>query len=333
MRFLMILLAAIMCVTSAFALTPIKFSLDWKFEGPAAPYFVALDKGYFEAEGLDVTIDTGKGSLEAIPRVTGGAYEFGFADINSLIKFRDKNPTIDLKGILMVYNNPPFAIISLNKSGVVRPKDLEGKILGAPAPDGAYAQWKAFVAANNIKANKVIIENVGFPVREPMLAAGEVDAITGFSFSAFLNLKSKGVKEEDINVMLMSDYGLKLYGNTVIVNPEFATENPQLVKGFVKAIIRGWLDTIADPNSAIDHLMKRNKIARRNVELERLEMAIRDNVITAEVKERGFGDVEGGRLAASINQVGLTYDFSNKPTGASVFTSKFLPAMSQRKIN
>ena len=190
MRFLTILLANIMCVASAFALTPVKFSLDWKFEGPAAPYFVALDKKYFEAEGTDVTIDTGKGSLEAIPRVTGGAYEFGFADINSLIKFRDKNPTIDLKGILMVYNNPPFAIISLNKSGVVRPKDLEGKILGAPAPNGAYAQWKAFVAANNIKANKMIIENVGFPNREPMLAAGKMDAITGFSFSAFLNLKS-----------------------------------------------------------------------------------------------------------------------------------------------
>jgi NitT/TauT family transport system substrate-binding protein len=248
MRFLMILSAMILYVTSAYALTPIKFSLDWKFEGPAAPYFVALDKGYFEAEGMDVTIDTGKGSLEAIPRVTGGAYEFGFADINSLIKFRDKNPTIDLKGILMVYNNPPFAIISLKKSGVMKPKDLEGRILGAPAPDGAYAQWKAFVAANNIKAKQVTIENVGFPVREPMLAAGEVDAITGFSFSSFLNLKSKGVKEEDINVMLMSDYGLKLYGNTVIVNPDFAAENPQLVKGFVRAIIRGWLDTIADPN-------------------------------------------------------------------------------------
>ena len=141
------------------------------------------------------------------------------------------------------------------------------------------------------------------------------------------------MKEEDINVMLMSDYGLQLYGNIVIVNPEFATENPQLVKGFVKAIIRGWLDTIADLNTAIDHLMKRNKIARRNVELERLKMAIRDNVITAEVKERGFGDVEGVRLAASINQVGLTYDFLNKPTVDSVFTSKFLPAIGQRKIN
>ena len=93
------------------------------------------------------------------------------------------------------------------------------------------------------------------------------------------------MKEEDINVMLMSDYGLQLYGNIVIVNPEFATENPQLVKGFVKAIIRGWLDTIADLNTAFDHLMKSNKIARRNVELERLKMAIRDNVIIAELKK------------------------------------------------
>ena len=193
MRFLIILLATILYGTSTFALTPIKFSLDWKFEGPSAPYFVALDKGYFEAEEMDVTIDTGQGSLEAIPRVTGGAYEFGFADINSLIKFRDKNPTIDLKKFLMVYNNPPFAIISLKKSGVINPKDLEGRILGAPAPDGAYAQWKPFVAANNLESNQETIENVGFPVWEPMLAAGEVDAITGFSFSSFLNLKSKGV--------------------------------------------------------------------------------------------------------------------------------------------
>ncbi len=141
----------------------------------------------------------------------------------------------------MVYNNPPFAIISLKKSGVMKPKDLEGRILGAPAPDGAYAQWKAFVAANNIKAKQVTIENVGFPVREPMLAAGEVDAITGFRSHPFLNLKSKGVKEEDINVMLMSDYGLKLYGNTVIVNPDFAAENPQLVKDLSEQLfVAGW---------------------------------------------------------------------------------------------
>ena len=102
---------------------------------------------------------------------------------------------------MMLYNAPPFAIIGRKSLGVTAPKDLEGRTLGAPAPDGAYAQWKAFVKANDIDASRVTIENVGFPVREPMLAAGKVDAITGYSFSSFINLKAKGVGEEDISLI------------------------------------------------------------------------------------------------------------------------------------
>ena len=110
-----------------------KFALDWKFEGPSAPYLLAAERGYYEEAGLDVTIDSGQGSLEAIPRVASGTYQMGFADINSLIKFKDQNPDLDVKAVMMVYNAPPFAIISLKDSGIESPKDLEGKTLGAPA--------------------------------------------------------------------------------------------------------------------------------------------------------------------------------------------------------
>ena len=164
----------------------IKFTLDWKFEGPAAPFLVPLDKGYYKGEGLDVTIDTAGGSLEPLNRIASGTYDIGFGDINSLIKFRDANPNVPIKAIFMVYNKPAFSIVSRKSRGVMQPKDLEGKKLGAPAPDGAYAQWKIFTEANKIDASKVTIENVGFPVREPMLAAGQVDAITGFSFSSYI---------------------------------------------------------------------------------------------------------------------------------------------------
>jgi NitT/TauT family transport system substrate-binding protein len=126
----------------ATAQTAIKFSLDFKFEGPAAPFLVAIDKGYFKAEGLDVTIDTAAGSLEPINRVASGTYEMGFGDINSLIKFRDANPANPIKAVFMVYNKPAFSIVSRKSRGVEKPKDLEGKVLGAPAADGAYAQWK-----------------------------------------------------------------------------------------------------------------------------------------------------------------------------------------------
>ena len=130
--------------------------------------------------------------------------------------------------MLMVYDRPPFAIASLAKTGINKPKDLEGKVLGAPAPDGAYAQWKAFVKENGIDASKVKIENIGFPVREPMLADGKVDAITGFSFSIVLQSAcARASAAKDIVVMLMADHGLVLYGNAIMVNPDFAKANPE----------------------------------------------------------------------------------------------------------
>ena len=322
-----------LAVGPATAQTPVKFSIDFKFEGPSAPFLVALDRGYYKAEGLDVTIDTAAGSVEPITRLASGTYDMGFADINSLIKFRDQNPTIPLKPVFMVYNRPPFSIVSRKSRGVLKPKDLEGHKLGAPAADGAFAQWKIFVQANGIDASKVTIENVGFPVREPMLAAGQVDAITGFSFSSYINLKDRGVPVDDIVVLLMADYGVNLYGNTIIVSPKFASEHPDAVKGFLRAFLRGLKDTVKDPASAVDSVIKRNDIAKKDVELERLKMALHDNILTPEVKQNGFGAVELPRLDKSIDQIALTFDFKSKPKAADIFDPSFLPPAADRKVD
>jgi NitT/TauT family transport system substrate-binding protein len=310
----------------------IKFSLDFKFEGPAAPFVVAIDKGYFKAEGLDVTIDTAAGSLEPINRVASGTYDMGFGDINSLIKFRDANPGTPIKAVFMVYNKPPFSIVGRKSRGVVAPKDLEGKKLGAPPADGAYAQWPIFVQANSIDPAKVTIVSVGFPVREPMLASGEVDAITGFSFSSYINLKDRGVPADDITVLLMADHGVNLYGNAIMVNPKFAAEKPEAVKAFLRAFVKGLHETVKNPASAVDSVLKRNDVAKKEVELERLQLALKDNILTPEVKKNGYGGVEEARLDQSIDQIALTYQFKNaKPKGADVFDASFLPPAAERK--
>lgn len=329
-----VLLATLLCSVSTFAVagTPVKFTLDWKFEGPAAAYLVAIEKGFYADEGLDVSIDSGKGSLDAIPKVASGTYDIGFADINSLIKFKDQNPNSDLKGMLMVYDKPPFAIIGSKPTGVSSPKDLEGKTLGAPAPDGAYAQWKSFVKVTGIDASKVAIDNVSFAVRESMLVQKRVDAIAGFSFSSYLNLKKIGMKPSDIQVMLMADYGLKLYGNTLIVNPTFAKAHPDVVKGFVKATIKGWQYTVAHPDEAVKFVTAKNPLAKETVELERLQMCIDDNVKTPYVQKAGFGDVDYDRLSESIEQLGVSYTFKHKPTADAIFTSEFLPAVADRGL-
>lgn len=314
------------------AQTAVRFALDWRFEGPAAPYFVALDKGYYKAEGLDVTIDPGASSVEPINRVATGTYQMGFADINSLVKYRDNTQNPPVKAVMMVYDTPAFSIVTLKDKGISKPKDLEGKTLGAPAPDGAYAQWPIFVAANNIDASKVKIENIGFPVREPMLAQGRVDAITGFWFSSYMNLKANGVKDEDIVVLLMRDYGVDLYGNALMANPDFAKNNPKAVAGFVKATIKGIQETIKDPESAIDALMKRNAIANRDVELQRLKMSLERNFVSPDVLKNGLGDVDTARFEKAIDQIGLTFKYTNKPKVSDVFTNEFLPPLDQRMV-
>ena len=310
----------------------VRFALDWRFEGPAAPYFVAIDKGYYKAEGLNVSIDPGAGSVEGINRVASGAYELGFADINSLVKYRDNPRNLPVKAVMMVYDTPAFSIVTLRKNGIAKPKDLEGKVLGAPAPDGAYAQWPIFVQANKIDASKVKIENIGFPVREPMLAQGKVDAITGFWFSSYMNLKANGVKDEDIVVLHMRDHGVDLYGNVIIANPDFMRFSPKAVAGFVRATIRGIQDTIKSPETAIDSLMKRNPIAKREVELERLKLSLAKNFVTPDVQKNGLGAVDMKRLERSIDQIGLTFQYTNKPKAADIFTAQYLPPREQRLV-
>ena len=333
MRLPVLLMSAFICAASASAQTTIRFSNDWKWEGPAAPLLMALDRGWYDEVGLDVSMDTGQGSREAIPRVADGSnWQLGACDINSLIKFKDQNPELAPIAVVMLYNAPPFAIIGRKSLGVMAPKDLEGKVLGAPAPDGAYAQWKAFVKANDIDASKVTIENVGFPVREPMLATGKVDAITGYSFSSYINLKAKGVGEEDISLILMREHGLDLYGNVIIANREWAKANPEAVRAFVAATVRGFQETAKDPAAAVKHVLNHNDVAREAVELERLQMALAQNIVTDEVRANGFGGVDMDRLERSIDQIADTYDFTNRPSAGDVFDAQYLPPKADRMI-
>ncbi|OJF96216.1 ABC transporter substrate-binding protein [Pararhizobium antarcticum] len=313
--------------------TSIKFTLDWKFEGPAAGFLLALDKGYFEAEGLDVTIDSGNGSVEAIPRVATGAYQMGFGDINSVIKFLDEDPTQKVKAVMMVYEKPTFSVVGRKSLGVTEdPKSLEGKKLGAPPPDGAFAQWPAFKQAAGIDDSGITIESIGFPVREPMLAKGDVDAVFGFAFSVILNLKAQGIADDDIATILMADNGLNLYGNSVLVNSDFAAENPDAVKGFLKALAKGFADAVANPEEGVAAVLKRNETLNPEIEKERLDMANAMNIKTPYVIENGMGGVDMARLSASIETLKVSMGLNGNVAAEQVFDASFLPAKEDRML-
>jgi NitT/TauT family transport system substrate-binding protein len=257
----------------------------------------------------------------------------GFADINALIKYRDQNPSARLKAVFMVYNRPPYAIVARKSRGVTEPKRLESKKLGAPPNSTTLLQWPLFAKLNDIDLAKVTIENVALAVRAPMLAAGQLDAALGFSFRVFVDLKDRGVPVDDIVLLPMASYGLKLYGNAIIVNSKFAADQPDAVKAFLHAYLRGLKETIRRPADAVETVVKRDDLAKKDVELERLRMAIKDNIVTPEVRDIGYGAVDPTRFHESIEQLALTSTFKTKPKAEDIFDPAFLPPADERKVN
>lgn len=317
--------ASLLLASTAMAETAINFALDWKFEGPAAPYFAAIDNGHFAAEGLKVDIQAGQGSLDAIPKVATGAFPMGFADMNSIAKFLDQNPGAPVTAVMMVYDKPPAAMVGRKSLGINAIKDIEGKVLGAPPPDGAWSQFPVFAKETGLDMTKIKVEPLGFPTREPMLAEGKVAAVTGFSFSVVLNLTRLGVPEDDIAVFTMADNGVDYYGNAVIVNTDFAKANPEAVTGFIRALAKGWKDAAADPEKAVGQMITRTPASDVALETRRFKMALEGTVLTDWVKANGMGGIDPARYARSIEQLKEIYTFKNAPTPDLYYTDAYLP--------
>ncbi|MDR3437311.1 ABC transporter substrate-binding protein [Telmatospirillum sp.] len=318
--------------SGASAADKVKFTLDWKFEGNAAPFLLAQDKGYFAAEGLDVTIDSGNGSAGAVTRVASGAYDIGMADINSLVEFDASNPDRSLKAFFIVYDAPPFALFTFKKSGITKPKDFEGKTLGAPVFDAPRKLFPAFARATGIATGAVKWESMDPPLREPMLVRGQVDAISGFYFTSLLNLKAQGVKLDDLVIFKFADYGMAFYGNGLIASPALMQNNPDVLKRFSRAVIKGWREAIKDPAAAIEAIKKRDPLIDPALERERLDMVLKDNVLTAEVKANGMGGIKKDRMAKSIEQLSDAFSLPKAPTVDDVFTDAFLPSKADRML-
>ncbi|RYX91628.1 MAG: taurine ABC transporter permease [Comamonadaceae bacterium] len=314
------------------AVTPIKFQLDWRFEGPAALFLVPVAKGYFKDAKLDVTVDAGNGSGGTVTRVASGSYDMGFADLAALMEFHANNPDAPNKpvAVMMVYNNTPASVMALKKSGIRTPADLNGKKLGAPVFDAGRRAFPIFAKANSISG--VQWTAMDPPLRETMLARGDVDAITGFTFTSLLNLEARGIKADDVVVLQYPDYGVKLYGNVIIASPKLIKENPAAVKAFLAAFSKGVKDVIANPAASIDTVKARDGIINAELETRRLKLAIDTVINSPDARAEGFGQINPGRMSLMASQVSDAFNTKTRVSPTTVWDGSMLPAKAELNV-
>jgi NitT/TauT family transport system substrate-binding protein len=312
--------------------TPLKFQLDWRFEGPSAFFLVPAAKGYFKDAKLDVTVDAGNGSGGAVNRVASGAYDVGFADLAALMEFHANNPDAPNKpvAVMMVYNNTPASVMALKKSGIKTPADLAGKKLGAPVFDAGRRAFPIFAKEN--KVGTVTWVSMDPPLRETMLVRGDVDAITGFTFTSLLNIEARGVKADDVVVMQYPDLGVKLYGNAIIASPKLIKENPAALKAFLAAFAKGAKDVIADPAKAIETVKARDGIINVELETRRLKLAIDTVINSPDARAEGFGQVKGPRLSLMASQVSDAFNTKTRVKAEDIWNGAYLPTAKELDV-
>ena len=331
---LAILLCAV-CIraTPGSAAGALQFSLDRPVDGAAAPFVLASSRGLFRAEGLTVTNNAAANSQDAIARVASGSSDMALADINALIRYRDRDGIVPIKAVFVFYNKAPYAIIARKSRGISAMSDIEGKTIGVADGDLAARLWPAVARRNGVNLGKVKTEKISAAVREPILSAGQVDAITGFSFLSAINLRDRGIPANDLAVLRFSEFGSEVYGHALIVNPKFAEDNADAVKAFVRATVAGIRLAIKDPAHAIDDVLAQMGGASRDLELERLRASIADNIVTDEIKRNGLGGIDDNRFVAGISQIAEDYEFRKRPLPSDIFDDSFLPPPNARKVN
>jgi NitT/TauT family transport system substrate-binding protein len=311
----------------------IQFAFERPVDASMAPFVLAASHGLFSAEGVAVTTSVARGTADAIARVASGESDLAVADINELIRFRDDPGKPPVKAVFMLFNQAPYAIIARKSRDIHVLADLQGKTLGVAEGDLSIRLWPALTRQNRVNASAVKIERIGAAVREPILSAGQVDAVSGFSYLSAVNLRDRGVPANDLAVLKFSDYGCEAYGLAVIVNPAFAASKPQAVKGFLRALIGGLHLTVKDPAAAAAEVASHMDDGSRELEFERLETVLADNILTPEVRRNGFGGIDPLRMERAIDELAEQRKFRKRPTAADIFDDGFLPPVDGRLIN
>ncbi|MGQ4273809.1 ABC transporter substrate-binding protein [Terrihabitans sp. B22-R8] len=328
------LIAGVLMTGTAFAQdTTIRFTLGWKTQGSDAPFFLAKDKGYFKEEGLNVVIDQGEGSGATVTRIMGGAYDAGFGDVNAIIQNSATRPEDAPVMVYMMWNQPPFAVVTKATSGIEKPEDFEGRTLGGAQGTPTTRLLPVFAKKNGLDMSKINVSNMAPNLQEPMMIRGDIDGALVFNITSYFNLVlNRQDPDKDYRWFQFGDFGLDLYSNGVMVSRKLLTEKPEAVRGLVRAVNKALIEIGKDQDAGMKAAVNFDNLINADVEKRRLQYSFEKLIVSDEMKEIGVGDINDDRMTRAIGFVVEGYDLKRTPTSAEIFSRDFLPPRDERSL-
>lgn len=306
------------------ALTKVVFSLDFIPLGRHAAWYAALAEGFYKDEGLDVSIIPAQGTAQAVQAVESGTANIGFVDVPSVVIARGNGSK--LKVVAVNYGKAPYAIFSLsNGANVTQPKQLEGLNLGSGAGSFTPKIIQGFMTQKGLDPNKLTISNVAPPARASTLLAGQIPAIEFFVMAKpGLEAAAKSSNTE-LRTLLLADQGLQLYGNGIATTEDYLAQNPDVVKRFVRASLKGWKFTISNPEKAAADQIKYVPTLKPEAVVAEINV-VTDLAVTDETKKNGLGWFDPVKMKTNVDFVEKYIGISGKPPVATdVYAAGFLP--------
>jgi NitT/TauT family transport system substrate-binding protein len=247
-----IALAVALSAASAVAAgTPVTFQLNWMAGGPNAGFAAAVAEGYYNDAGLDVTLVQGNGSGNTAQLVANGRAQLAYADAVAVMQLIAKGAP--MKVISTVYQSNPNAVMALKKTGIKSVKDLAGKKVGVPSGSSQTTMLPLLLKANNLKESDVNMIDMPVASMVPALLQGQVDAVLGSIDAYQIQAESQGAQ---LDVYRFADYGVPTVSTSMFASNDYLKSNPDVVKKFVAASLKGWSFALDHPDQAIKDLKK-----------------------------------------------------------------------------
>ncbi len=309
----------------------VRLTLDWAPQPHQSPWFIAADRGYFAREGLNVQIDRGFGSGDAMAKLAAGSYDIGLGDPNMLVRWNVTNPASKVTTVFLYMDKGQHALVTLKSTGIKTMSDLAGKKIAHPPGDFIRPLWGVLSRLQNIESSKIEWLTVQPNLRDSLLARGGADAVTAFAATTYFNLLSLNVKPEDIVLFPLNDHGFELMGNGLLVTQDYARRNPETIRKFIRATLAGMRDSLTDIPEAIRSVARRDATINADIETARYKFMIDTSILTPYVRANGFSVVTKERLEKLNAFLAEAAEYSIVPPASDLYIDTYLPPVAELK--